>query len=54
VTRAERVLVAFCGMLLTVFIAEHVFLVIDAQRHPAQLIEACPSPTPVRPTAIKP
>jgi len=54
VTRAERVLVAFGCVLLALFVAEHVFLVIDAQRHPAQLLEACPSPAPGRPTTIKP
>ena len=46
-TRTEKwlvIIIVFLLVLLTAFIVEHIYLVQDAARHPANLIEACPAP----------
>lgn len=43
-TKWQRVGVGFVGLLLTAFVAEHIFLVMDYQLHPTPMLEACPTP----------
>lgn len=45
-TRGEKLLTLFLALLVAAFTAEHIILFVDFQRHPPQLVEACPVPKP--------